>query len=161
MKKEEDLLQDDDFFQLEDGEIVEEVMNVFKWNMEVPDGKVKIKVKKGWVTLEGDLEWNYQKKAAADSVTWLTGVTGVTNNIRVNRKSHQMIGNKDIEDKLRQTWALAALHIVVHVSGTNMTLSGIVHSVYQKGLAAKIAKMASGAWSVKNDIIVDFAYKLV
>lgn len=161
MKNEKDLLQDDSFFQLEDGEIVAEVVNALKWTIRVPDGKVKAKVKKGWVILEGDLEWNFQKKAATDSVARLTGVTGVTNNIRVNRKSCEKIGNKDIEDKLKHTWALSALAIAVNVSGTNVTLSGIVHSVYQKGLAEKIAKMASGAWSVKNDIIVDFAYKLV
>jgi len=47
-----------------DSDIATEVLNAFKWNWEIPGDKVKVKVEDGWVTLEGNLNWNYQREAA-------------------------------------------------------------------------------------------------
>ena len=61
----------------DDNEIAAEVVKALTWNLRVPVGKVKAKVEKGWVTLEGELQWNYQKEAAKDAVKNLLGVVGV------------------------------------------------------------------------------------
>jgi osmotically-inducible protein OsmY len=76
MTTKEDLPKDDGFIHIEDDQLVAEVMNVFKWNIKVPEGKVKVTVKEGWVTLEGNLQWDYQKKAAKDDIIKLIGVKG-------------------------------------------------------------------------------------
>src|ERR1700712_902782 len=81
----------------EDNEIAREVLNAFKWSWEVPNNKVKIKVEKGWVTLEGEVAWNYQREAAVKAVTSLEGVTGVSSNIKIKADINDGIEKKDIE----------------------------------------------------------------
>jgi osmotically-inducible protein OsmY len=66
----------------DDNEIATEVVNALKWNWQIPKDKIKAKVEKGWVTLEGELEWNYQKEAAQGAVKNLLGVMGVSNIIK-------------------------------------------------------------------------------
>jgi osmotically-inducible protein OsmY len=66
-----------------DDEIGRRVVNTLKWSTIVPDGKVKVLVHDGWVTLSGQLEWNYQKTGAADASRNLQGVIGIVNNIEL------------------------------------------------------------------------------
>lgn len=54
--------------------MADEVVNAMKWDWEIPDGKIKVKVEDGWITLEGELEWNYQKDAAKRSIKNLLGL---------------------------------------------------------------------------------------
>jgi osmotically-inducible protein OsmY len=81
-------------------EIVNEVFGALKSNLSVPNDKVTVKVEDGWVTLEGELPWNYQKEAAKNAINWLTGVKGVTNNIEIKSESHDAIEQKDVKNKL-------------------------------------------------------------
>ena len=74
-----------------DGDIATEVLRAFKWNWQVPNDKVKVKVEDGWVTLEGELEHNYQSEAAKDAVKNLLGVMGVTNNITIKTTSIEVV----------------------------------------------------------------------
>jgi osmotically-inducible protein OsmY len=147
-------------FKKDDNEIAAEVVNAFKWNNEVPNDKVKVKVEKGWVTLDGELEWNFQKEAARNAVAGLLGVTGVTNNITIQADTQDEIERKDIESALERNWSLSDRQIKVKVSGTKVTLTGKVDSWYQKSEAARIAWKARGVWSVENDLVVDYAYEL-
>ena len=64
------------FSKKDDGDIAKEIINAFKWNWEIPDEKVKVKVEDGWVTLDGEVEWNYQKVAAKKAVTGLWVFSG-------------------------------------------------------------------------------------
>ena len=147
-------------FTKDDNEIATEVVNAFKWNIEVPSDKVKVKVEKGWVTLEGELEWNFQKEAAKNTVRDLLGVAGVTNNITIKADSQDEIERKDIESALERNWSLSDREIKVKVSGTKVTLTGKVDSWYQKTEAARIAWKARGVWSVDNELVVDYAYEM-
>ena len=65
-----------------------------KSNWSVSKDKVTVNVEDGWVTLEGELPWNYQKEAAKSAVNYLTGVKGVTNNIKIKSESHDAIEQK-------------------------------------------------------------------
>jgi osmotically-inducible protein OsmY len=65
-----------------DNIIAERILNVFKSDFSIPHEKIKLKVEKGWVTLEGNVNWKYQKEASKSAVTALMGVRGVTNNIK-------------------------------------------------------------------------------
>jgi osmotically-inducible protein OsmY len=147
-------------FRQDDNEIATEVVNAFKWNIEVPNDKVKVKVEKGWVTLEGELEWNFQKEAAKKAVINLSGVAGVTNMMTIKADTQDEIEKKDIERALERNWSLSDREIGVKVSGTKVTLTGKVDSWYQKAEAARIAWKAPGVWSVENDLVVDYAYEL-
>jgi len=147
-------------FKKDDNDIAKEVLTAYQGNIEVPRDKVKIKVEKGWVTLDGELEWNFQKEAAKEAVRDLSGVTGVTNNITIRPNTQDEIERKDIERALERNWSLSDREITVKVSGTKVTLTGTVDSWYQKSEAARIAWMVRGVWSVENDLVVDYVYEL-
>jgi osmotically-inducible protein OsmY len=146
--------------QRDDNEIARGIVNAFDWNIEVPNDKVHAKVEKGWVTLEGDLEWNFQKEAAYQSVRDLVGVIGVTNNIKIKSPLDDEIEKNDIESALGRNWSLHDRNIQVAVSGTKVTLTGTVDSWFQKTEAARIAWKAPGVWSVDNKLVVEYAYEM-
>ena len=148
-------------WQKDDNEIAKEVLNAFKWNWEVPDDKVKVKVENGWVTLEGELQWNYQKEAAKNVVKNLVGVIGVTNNIIIKSLTNDEIEKKDIESALERNWSINANDIRVKVLGNGVTLTGTVNSWYQKDKAGRIAWNAPGVWKVDNELVIEQDYALV
>ena len=144
----------------DDNEIATEIVNAFNRNIEVPENKIKIKVEKGWVTLSGQLEWNFQKEAAKTAVRDLLGVAGVTNDITIKADTKDQVERKEIERALERNWSLSDREITVNVTGTKVTLSGKVDSWYQKTEAARIAWKAPGVWSVENDLVVDYTYAM-
>ncbi len=143
----------------DDNDIAKEIINAIQWNWEVPNDKVKVKVENGWVTLEGELSWNYQKTAAKDAVSKLMGVTGVSNKITIKADSSDSIEKDDIESALRRNWSLDDEDINVKVSDHKVILTGIVGSWYQKEEAGRIAWKANGVWMVDNELEVEYEYE--
>lgn len=141
-----------------DVEIANEVLTGLKNNWSIPNDKITVKIENGWVTLEGELPWNYQKEVAKDSVIYLAGVKGVTNNIKIKSESHDAIEKKDVEDAIHRSWSVDDSDINVSVTGTTVTLTGTVDSWYQKEEAGRIAWKTSGIWHVKNELVVDYEY---
>ena len=139
-------------------EIAKEVLDALKASYSVPNDKVTVKVEDGWVTLEGELSWNYQREAAKHAVNYLTGVKGVSNNITIKSDIHDAIEKKDVENAIARSWSVDDLDISVAVSGTTVTLSGTVSSWYQKEEAGRIAWNTPGIWHVKNELLVDYYY---
>ena len=80
----------------DDGDVAAEIVSAFKWNWEVPADKVKVRVENGYVTLEGEVEWNFQREAAARAVRSLLGITGVVNNIKIKSQAADAIEKADI-----------------------------------------------------------------
>ncbi len=115
-------------------------------------------MEKGWVTLDGQVEWNFQSDAAKDAVKNLSGVTGVSNNIKVKSRTDDAIEKGDIESALKRNWSVSDQDIGVAVSGHKATLTGTVDSWHQKDEAERIAWNAPGVWSVGNELIVDYDY---
>ena len=149
------------FGKKDDNEIATEVLNALTWNWQVPNEKLKIKVEKGWVTLEGELEWNYQRDAAKDAVKNLMGVTGVSNDIKIKSESFEAVEQSDIESALKRNWSISQKDITVKVAGHKATLTGTVDSWYQKNEAGNLAYNAPGIWTVDNELIVDYEYALL
>lgn len=145
----------------EDDEIAEEVLNAFKWNDKVPGEKVKVKVEKGWVTLEGEFYWNYEREAAYNAVKNLLGVKGVYNNIKLKSASSDLIEKEDIENAFKRNASLFNKDIQVKVVGHHAILTGFVDSWYQKEEAGRVAFNARGVWSVDNDLAIEYNYALV
>ncbi len=144
-----------------DNDIADEIVSAFKWNWRVPNDKVKVKVENGWITLEGELEYNYQRDATKDIVKDLLGVTGVSNLIFIKSTTEEKVEKAGIESALRRNWSISNNDINVAVSGHKATLRGTVDSWYQKDEAGRIAFKAPGIWSVDNELIVDYAYALM
>jgi osmotically-inducible protein OsmY len=144
----------------DDNDIASEAIKALKSNWRVPQDKVKIKVEGGWITLEGQLAWNFEREAARDSVKDLAGVSGVSNNIKIKSESRDAIERVDIESALRRNSAINDDNISVDVSGTKVTLTGTVASWYQRDEAEKTAWNAPGVWSVDNELVVEYDYHL-
>ncbi len=142
----------------DDQEIASEILRAFKWDWEIPGGKIKIKVEDGWVTLEGEVPWNYQREAAKKLVNKLSGVRGVTSSITVKAENSNAIEKRDVELALDRNWAINADDITVKVEGTKVTLIGTVDSAYQKEEAERIAWNTPGIWKVENELVVDYQY---
>jgi osmotically-inducible protein OsmY len=141
-------------------EIALDVLNSLKANWSVPNNMVTVKVEKEWVTLEGELSWNYQRDAAKSAVINLRGVKGVTNNITIKSESSNAIEKKDIEAALERSWAMKGSTINLNVDGTKVILTGTVHSWYQKDEAGRIAWKTPGIWNVENNLMVDSFYNI-
>lgn len=142
-----------------DLEIANEVLNALKSNWSLPKDKVTVKVEEGWLTLEGELPWNYQREAAKSAVIFLKGVKGVTNNIKIKSESHDAIEKKDVEEAIGRSWSIDDSDINIAVSGTTVTLTGTVNSWYQKEEAGRIAWNTPGIWHVKNELAVDYYFE--
>jgi osmotically-inducible protein OsmY len=145
-----------DWAKKDDNEIATEILNAWKWNWRIPNNKVKVKVENGWVTLEGELEWNSQKDAAKDSIKNLMGVIGVSNNITIRSETHDEIEKKSIENALKRNWSINDKDITVKVSAHKVTLTGAVSSWYQKDEAGRIAWNAPGVWFIDNELEIEY-----
>lgn len=140
---------------LSDEEIATNVLNTFKASVVVPDENIKVTVDSGWVTLEGDVEWQYQKTAAANAVRYLKGVVGVSNNIAV--KPH--VSAQDVKDKiieaLKRYAEEDAKRISVEVKENKVILRGMVHSTAEREQAENSAWAAPGVSVVEDYIKVE------
>ena len=143
-----------------DEDIAKDALKALTDNWNVPQEKIQIKVEKGWVTLEGQVTWNYQKEAANKSIGHLTGVKGVTNRIKIKSEIQDEIEKKNIVRALESNWTLRSENIFVKVDGTTVTLTGAVSSLFQKDLAEKIVWKTPGIWSVNNQLVVEHKYAI-
>ncbi|MBL0742690.1 BON domain-containing protein [Chryseolinea lacunae] len=144
-----------------DAELTRVMMNALKWNGQVPQGHVTLKVEDGWITLTGELPWHYQRVAAEHAVTGLTGVKGISMNITIKSESKAAVEAVEIENALKRHWSINAENINVNVTGTRVTLGGIVTSWYERDAASKIAWQAPGVESVENKLSVEHDYSWV
>jgi osmotically-inducible protein OsmY len=139
-----------------DGDIARTVENVLQWSTYLTKDSVKIKVESGWVTLSGEVNWEYQRKAAVDAVRYLMGVKGVSDRIAINPTVSAPLVKADIEAALKRRAQKDSNSILVSVNGSDVTLSGSVHNWSERELITYTAWGAPGVRSVINNTTVTY-----
>jgi osmotically-inducible protein OsmY len=135
-----------------DADIAAAAVHALKWNSSVPSDKIQVTVDKGWVTLQGEVEWQYQKLEAERAVRGLWGAKGVSNLIVVKPVASPSDLKKKIEDALIRTAQIDASNITVEVHGGKAILKGRVRSWAERKEAERQAWLAPGIISVDNQI---------
>lgn len=141
-----------------DIDISNSVTKALKENWAVPYHRIKVIVEHGWVTLEGILYWNFQRKSADNAIRYLEGVRGVTDKIKieVEIKIKNELRQETLKKALSDSWILKVDNVKVRVDGKTIFLSGIVSSLFQKEEVEKIAWNTLGVWYVDNELLVEF-----
>ena len=138
-----------------DADIAAAAIRAIEWDAFVPSDKVQVTVSKGWITLRGEVEWQYQKEDAERVVRRLAGVKGVTNLITVKPRTTASDLKRKIEDALVRNAEIDADRITVEVQGSQAILKGIVKSWAEKEEAERVAWSAPGILSVDNRITIE------
>ncbi|PJI53084.1 hypothetical protein CTI14_33390, partial [Methylobacterium radiotolerans] len=122
------------------------------WNVSIPDNKVQVKVQHGWVTLTGEVSWNFQRVAAESAIRRLSGVKGVANQIKLSNNAQISDVKQRIQDALKRSAALEAHDIQVAVHDRHVTLMGKVNSLADRRVAEQAhgARQASSAWKTSS-----------
>ncbi len=117
---------------------------------------IKAVVKDGWVTLEGEVEWNYQRQYAERAIRWIKGVKGVNNLIRLKPKAAPAPAEVKhrIEEAFRRSALIDANRVTVEANGGEVILKGTVRSWAERQEAERAAWAAPGVTRVDNRIVV-------
>ena len=140
--------------QRNDTDIAQAAGNALKWNISVSQDRVKAKVQDGWITLTGEVDWWYQRRAAENAVHHLTGVKGVSNLITIKPKVKAFEVKDKIINAFKRNARLDAQKIQVETSGGRVILRGSVHSWAERDDAVDAAWAAPGVSAVESHIKV-------
>jgi len=138
----------------DDANIAQRALSALDWNVAVPKGRVKVTVAQGWITLEGEVEWYYQKNAAEDAVRNLMGVRGITNALLLRPRLHAGEVKEKIEAALRRNAEIDAKHISVEAREGTIVLRGDVRSWAEHEDAIHAAWSAPGVINVEDHIAI-------
>jgi osmotically-inducible protein OsmY len=141
-------------FERTDTEIAQASVAALKWNTMVPQDRITATVTDGWVALNGTLDWQYQKEAAARAVRDLTGVKGVTNNITVQPRVKTLDVRDKIEAAFKRSAEIDARRINVSAIDSKVILTGNVHSWSERQEAERAAWAAPGVTRVEDHLAV-------
>ena len=140
-----------------DPEIAAAAVKALEWDAAIPIDKLDVTVSKGWVTLRGAVEWQYQKQDAERVVRRLQGVRGISNLIAVRPRLSPTALKEKIEQALVRSAELDAGRISVKIEGSKVILEGTVRSWAERDEAERAAWAAPGVTAVDNRIVISFS----
>ena len=135
-----------------DVDIARAASNVLQWSTYFPEDQIKVLVENGWITLSGDLDWEYQREAAETAVRGLMGVSGISNQIVLKSIATLRSDKSSIEAALKRRIHSDARHIKVDINGAAVTLSGTVHSRAEPDAARNAAWSTAGVHNVSDSL---------
>jgi osmotically-inducible protein OsmY len=137
-----------------DPEIVRDAVNALKNQLPFSSQNLKVVAHDGWITLEGEAEWNYQRERAEEAVRWVKGVKGVINSIQVKPKVTPVDIKKKIEEAFKRNAEIDANQIEVETHDGEVVLKGTVHSWFEREEAERAAWSAPGVKKVEDQITI-------
>jgi len=137
-----------------DPDIARDAVAAIKGQLPISWERIKVIVKNGWVTLEGDVEWQYQRQTAKSCVRHINGVRGVSNMIQLKPRAEPSEIKRKIQDAFRRNAEVDANRIVVETKGDEVVLKGTVRSWIEREEAERVAWSAPGVTKVEDRIVV-------
>lgn len=138
-----------------DGEVVTAALTALQWHTSVPRDRISVMVRNGWVTLEGEVDWQFQRKAARDAVAYLTGVKGVINEIALAERPKRRDIKAEIEAAFKRNAEVAPRRVQVEAYNGTVKLKGEVATWAERAEAERVAWAAAGVTAVENDLTID------
>jgi osmotically-inducible protein OsmY len=139
-----------------DHEIAKRILDIFAWNVWIPEDKIKVKVEHGWVTLTGAVDWFYQSNEARKVAGKVSGVLGISNLLEVRKLPTSTDIRERIMAAFKRQANLDAETVTVATDGGAVRLGGKVKAWNERGIAERAAWAAPGVTSVEDNIIVAF-----
>jgi osmotically-inducible protein OsmY len=137
-----------------DPDIARDAVAAIKSQLPISSEHIKVVVKNGWVTLEGQVEWQYQKNTAESAVRRIKGVKGVSNLIQLKPRAEPSEIKKKIQEAFKRNAEVDANRIMVEANGSEVVLKGTVRSWIEREEAERVAWSAPGVTKVVDQIVV-------
>jgi osmotically-inducible protein OsmY len=138
-----------------DDEIAARALNILRWSAVVPAEKVQVKVQNGWVTLTGEVDWQFQRNSAERELRKLSGVAAITNDITIKSRVQSQDIKRKIEDALKRSAEIEAQRIHVSVlDGGKVSLEGKIHNWQERYIVENAAWSAPGVTWVEDKLAI-------
>jgi osmotically-inducible protein OsmY len=137
-----------------DPDIARDAVAALKTQLPFSSEHIKVVVKNAWITLEGQVEWQYQKHRAEKAVQRIKGVKGVTNAIQLKPRAEPLQIKNKIMDAFKRNAEVDANRIQIEANGSEVILKGTVRSWIEREEAERIAWSAPGVTKVEDRIVV-------
>ena len=137
-----------------DSELARYATSMLDWSVDVPTNAVAVEIHDRAITLTGEVTWNFQREAAVRAVSYMRGITGVSNKIMLTERPAVSVIKSGVEAAMRRNTPLEADTIAVEVDGHKLTLTGSVRSSTERHQAEYVAWSAAGVTTVENDLVI-------
>ncbi len=138
----------------DDSEIATAIAHVLEYNVQIPEGRVHARVQNGWVTLEGEVDYEYQRREVERMVRQVRGVIEVIDTITIKPAARREEVQKIIEDAFKREAEVDARHVRVEVTDHTAALYGHVHSLKEASAARAAAASAPGVATVESHLVI-------
>lgn len=137
-----------------DAEIAQRILDIFAWDVTIPDQKLSVKVEHGWVTLTGSVDWHFQREAARKAAGKIGGVKGISNLVEVKLRPSPEEVRERILAAFKRSSEVDASSINVAIEGNIVRLGGKVRAWNERQVAERAAWSAPGVTNVVDNIIL-------